>query len=60
MSVAECVSVCVCVCGKTLCMPVRISRWMFVRVSCVCVCRDHICEYFRAVPSVDGSAGYPL
>ena len=30
VSVAVCVSVCVCVGGKTLCMPVRISRWMFV------------------------------
>ena len=50
------VTVCVCVRGKPLCMPVRKSRWVFVCVSCVCVCRENVCEYVRAVPSVDGSA----
>ena len=41
-------------------MPVRKSRWVFVCVSPVCVFRDHVCEYVRSVPSVDGSAGDPV
>ena len=60
MSVTVCVRVCVCVCRKPVCMPIRKIRWVFVCVSSVCVCRDHICEYVRAVPSVDGSAGDPV
>ena len=55
------VYVCVCVClRETICMPVRKSRWVFVCVSSVCVFRDHVCEYVRSVPSVDGSAGDPV
>ena len=47
------IDVCVCVfCGKPFYMPVRKSRWVFLCVSCVCVCRVHDCEYVRAVPSV--------
>ena len=42
----------VCVfCGKPLYMPVRKSRCVFVCVSRVCVCRDHVCVYIRAIPS---------
>ena len=58
--VTLCVCVCVCVLRETICMPVRKSRWVFVCVSSVCVFRDHVCEYVRSVPSVDGSAGDPV
>ena len=52
-----CVSVCVCVFGGTpQCMLLRKSRWVFVCVSCVCVCRDHVCEYVVAVPSASVNA----
>ena len=36
--VTVCARVCVCVCGKPLCMPVRKSRRVYALVSCVCVC----------------------
>ena len=50
--------VCVFVCfvGSPLCMRVRnVDGCLCVFVVCVC-CRDHVCEYVRAVASVDGSA----
>ena len=50
------VCVCLCVFQNPLCTPVRKIQWVFVCVSCVCVCRENVCEYVRAVPSVDGSA----
>ena len=56
VSVIVYVCVCVCVCGKPFCMPVRKSRWVFLCVSCVCVSRDNVFGYVRAVPSGDGSA----
>ena len=55
-----CVCVCVCVCRKPLCMPARKSRWVFVCVICICVCQDHVCDYVKAVPSVDGCVGDPV
>ena len=45
------VTVCVCVLGNTTVSACLKSRWMFVNVSCVCVCRAHICVYIRVVPS---------
>ena len=60
VSVTVCVCVSVCVFRTPLCMPLRKSRWVFGCVSCVCVCRDHVFEYVRAVRSVDGYAGDPM
>ena len=52
--VTVCVHVCVCVFAGTTVYACKKNRWVFVCVSCVCVCRDHISEYVGAVPTVDG------
>ena len=40
------VCVCVCVCPKPLCIPLRKSRWVFLCVSFVYVCRDTFVSMF--------------
>ena len=54
-----CVCECVSVCVGPMWVLFRKRPWVFVCV-CVCVvyvcCPDHVCEYVRAVPIVNGSA----